>query len=43
MIPEDLPESSLLPALNGPRIVYFDGRLYETALVVAQNLLAILM
>ncbi|MED6123066.1 hypothetical protein PIB30_045810, partial [Stylosanthes scabra] len=37
MIPEDLSESSLLSALNGARIVYFDGRLYETAFVVAQE------
>ncbi|KAE9619413.1 putative ketohexokinase [Lupinus albus] len=37
MIPDDLSESSLLSALHGARIVYFDGRLYETALVVAQE------
>ncbi|MED6207713.1 hypothetical protein PIB30_038271 [Stylosanthes scabra] len=37
MIPQDLSELSLLSALNGARIVYFDGRLYETALVVAQE------
>ncbi|CAI8614436.1 unnamed protein product [Vicia faba] len=34
---EDLPESSLLSALNGARIAYFDGRLHETALVVANK------
>ena len=37
MIPQDLSESSLLTALNGASIAYFDGRLYETALVVAQE------
>ncbi|OIW13228.1 hypothetical protein TanjilG_03557 [Lupinus angustifolius] len=37
MIPDDLSQSSLLSALHGARIVYFDGRLYETALVVAQE------
>ncbi|XP_061368589.1 uncharacterized protein LOC133311552 isoform X2 [Gastrolobium bilobum] len=37
MIPDDLSESSLLSALEGARIAYFDGRLYETALVVAHE------
>ncbi|KAK7345708.1 hypothetical protein VNO77_16318 [Canavalia gladiata] len=37
MIPADLPELSLLSALDGAKIVYFDGRLYETALVVAHE------
>ncbi|KAM7521769.1 hypothetical protein LguiA_011671 [Lonicera macranthoides] len=37
MIPEDLSKSSLLSALDGARLVYFDGRLHETALVVAQE------
>ncbi|RDX91281.1 rbsK, partial [Mucuna pruriens] len=37
MEPADLPQSSLLSALNGARIVYFDGRLHETALVVAHE------
>ncbi|MCH82803.1 ribokinase-like, partial [Trifolium medium] len=37
MIPQDLSESSLLSALDGASIVYFDGRLYETALVVAHE------
>ncbi|XP_028765572.1 ribokinase isoform X2 [Neltuma alba] len=37
MIPEELSESSLLAALDGARIVYFDGRLHETALVVAHE------
>lgn len=35
MVPEDLPRSSLLSALDGARIIYFDMRLHETALVVA--------
>lgn len=39
MRPVDLPESSLLSALNGARIVYLDGRLYETALVVANEVI----
>lgn len=39
MIPEDLPESSLLAVLDGARIVYFDGRLHETALVVAHEVI----
>ncbi|XP_027352019.1 ribokinase-like [Abrus precatorius] len=37
MKPVDLPESSFLSALNGARIVYFDGRFHETALVVAHE------
>lgn len=37
MKPEDLPKSSLLSALNGARIAYFDGRLHETAQVVANE------
>lgn len=37
MIPQDLSESSLLSVLDGASIVYFDGRLYETALVVAHE------
>ncbi|KAI4349315.1 hypothetical protein L6164_009920 [Bauhinia variegata] len=37
MVLEDLPESSLLSAINGARIAYFDGRLHETALLVAQE------
>ncbi|WVZ06201.1 hypothetical protein V8G54_019547 [Vigna mungo] len=37
MKPVDLPKSSLLTALNGAKIVYFDGRLHETALVVAHE------
>ncbi|BAT85603.1 hypothetical protein LR48_Vigan831s002800 [Vigna angularis] len=37
MKPVDLPKSSLLTALHGAKIVYFDGRLHETALVVAHE------
>jgi len=39
MQPVDLSESSLLTALNGAKIVYFDGRLHETALVVAHEVI----
>ncbi|KAL5149095.1 Ribokinase [Glycine soja] len=37
MIPDDLSKSSLLSALDGVKIAYFDGRLPDTALVVAQE------
>jgi len=37
MIPEDLPASTLLSALTGARIVYFDGRLPQIALIVAKE------
>ncbi|KAF8388317.1 hypothetical protein HHK36_026983 [Tetracentron sinense] len=37
MVPSDLSQSSLLSALDGARLVYFDVRLHETALVVAQE------
>ncbi|KAK2986357.1 hypothetical protein RJ640_026621 [Escallonia rubra] len=37
MIPDDLSKSSLLSALDGVRLVYFDVRLHETALVVAEE------
>jgi hypothetical protein len=39
MIPADLTESSLLSALNGTKIAYLDGRLHETALVVAHEVI----
>lgn len=39
MVPEDLPRSSLLGALDGARIAYFDMRLHETALVIAQEVI----
>uniref|UniRef100_A0A2N9HJL3 Carbohydrate kinase PfkB domain-containing protein n=1 Tax=Fagus sylvatica TaxID=28930 RepID=A0A2N9HJL3_FAGSY len=37
MVPDDLSRASLLSALDGARIVYLDGRLHETALVIAQE------
>ncbi|XP_021279841.1 uncharacterized protein LOC110413390 [Herrania umbratica] len=37
MIPEELSQSSLLSALDGANLVYFDGRLHETALIVAKE------
>eukprot|EP00262_Sarcandra_glabra_P016803 TRINITY_DN5587_c0_g1_i3.p1 TRINITY_DN5587_c0_g1~~TRINITY_DN5587_c0_g1_i3.p1 ORF type:complete len:377 (-),score=58.93 TRINITY_DN5587_c0_g1_i3:283-1413(-) len=37
MVPDDLSRSNLLSALNESRLVYFDGRLHETALVVAEE------
>ncbi|KAK7831953.1 ketohexokinase [Quercus suber] len=37
MIPDDLSQENLLSALDGARIAYFDGRLPETALVIAQE------
>ena len=36
---DDLLESNLLTPLNGARIVYLDGRLHETALVVAHEVI----
>ena len=42
MIPEDLSESSLASALDGATLVYFDGRLHETALVIAQEVMVII-
>lgn len=37
MIPDELSGSSLLSALAGVKLVYFDVRLPETALVVAHE------
>ncbi|PIA40128.1 hypothetical protein AQUCO_02500086v1 [Aquilegia coerulea] len=37
MMPNELPQSSLLSALESARLVYFDGRLYETALVIGKE------
>ncbi|KAI6694522.1 hypothetical protein NL676_022232 [Syzygium grande] len=37
MVPHDLSQTNLLSAIDGARIVYFDGRFYDTALVVAQE------
>ena len=39
MAPVELSELSLLAALDGARIVFFDGRLHETALVVAHEVI----
>lgn len=41
MIPDDLSRASLLSALDGARIVYLDGRMHETALIVAQEVIFI--
>ncbi|XP_057426660.1 uncharacterized protein LOC130720076 isoform X2 [Lotus japonicus] len=37
MVPEDLPRASLLAALDGARVAYFDARMTQTALVIAQE------
>ncbi|XAR61027.1 Ketohexokinase [Bertholletia excelsa] len=37
MNPDELPKSRLLSALDGARLVYFDGKLHKTAIVVAQE------
>ncbi|KAJ1694336.1 hypothetical protein LUZ63_011034 [Rhynchospora breviuscula] len=37
MIPEELSQSSLFSALENANLVYFDGRLHDTALVVAEE------
>nr|XP_043635795.1 ribokinase-like isoform X2 [Erigeron canadensis] len=37
MLPDDISESTLLTALDGVKLVYFDVRLPETALVVAHK------
>ncbi|KAH0635144.1 hypothetical protein KY289_036620 [Solanum tuberosum] len=37
MIPTDLSQSNLLSALDGAKLVYFDGRLHETAAIVAEE------
>ncbi|KAF3791285.1 Ketohexokinase [Nymphaea thermarum] len=37
MVPDDLSPSSLSSALSGTSLVYFDGRLHETALVIAKE------
>lgn len=40
MIPEDLSRDSLISALDGARVAYFDGRMHETALVIAREVIA---
>ncbi|KAJ4728353.1 Ribokinase, Carbohydrate kinase PfkB, Ribokinase-like protein [Melia azedarach] len=37
MTPDELSQTALLSALDGARIVYLDGRLPETAMIVAQE------
>lgn len=37
MMPDDLPQSTLFSALESAKLVYFDGRLHETALVVGKE------
>lgn len=37
MVPEDLPRSTIISALDGARLAYFDARMHETALVIAQE------
>lgn len=37
MIPDDLKSSTLVSALKGVNLAYFDVRLHETALVVAHK------
>ncbi|KAK0580327.1 hypothetical protein LWI29_000674 [Acer saccharum] len=37
MLPDDISQWNLLSALDGARLAYFDGRLTETALILAQE------
>ncbi|KAL2323382.1 hypothetical protein Fmac_027761 [Flemingia macrophylla] len=37
MVPDDLPQANLLSALDGARVVYFDARMPDSALVIAQE------
>ncbi|WVY99108.1 hypothetical protein V8G54_031259 [Vigna mungo] len=37
MVPADLPKANLLSALDGARVVYFDARMADSALVIAQE------
>lgn len=39
MMVDDLPQSTLLSAFDGARLVYFDGMFPETALFVAQEVI----
>lgn len=41
-MPSDLPLSTLLSALDGARIAYFDGRLPETSILIAQEVIVIM-
>ncbi|KAK7393337.1 hypothetical protein VNO78_21890 [Psophocarpus tetragonolobus] len=37
MVPQDLTQANLLSALDGARVVYFDARMTDSALVIAQE------
>ena len=39
MVPEELTEANLSSALDGADIVYFDVRLHDTALLVAEEVI----
>lgn len=39
MVRHGISQTNLLSAIDGARIVYFDGRLYETTFVVAQEVM----
>lgn len=43
MAPEELSQSKLDSALDGAKLVYFDVRLHETALVVAKEVIGNLL
>lgn len=40
MIPDEMTEPKLSAAMDGARLVYFDSRMHDTALVVAQEVIA---
>lgn len=42
MIPEDFPQSTMSAALDRARIAYFDARLPETAILIAQEVIVIM-
>jgi len=39
MVPDDLHQANLLSALDGARVVYFDARMSDSALVIAQEVI----
>jgi len=41
MMLDDLPQSTLLSAFDGARLIYFDGMFPETAIFVAQEVIII--
>ena len=43
MVPDDISQWNLLSALDGARLAYFDGRLTETALILAQEVIVIIL